>query len=272
MKTRSLAGLEVPVIGMGSATTFDVEDEEGLNVRHQIMDNCITSGSTFIDTSPMYGRAEKALGIAMEGKTTQFQFATKVWCSGKETGRRQIARSFELLKTDHIHVFQIHNFVDWRTHLPYLEELKEKGEIDLIGVTFTYPQGFPEMMEIMKTRRIQTIQISYNVLEREAEEEILPLAEELGIGVIVMRPLGSGGLAKGLKHQPDLTPLKEFGIETWPQALLAWVLGEPRVHVLIPSSTRPERILQNAVAGSLTPLPPELRGHIEKEAHRCLDS
>ena len=271
MNTRMLVDLEVPVIGMGSANTFNVEAEEGLDVRRRIIDSCITSGSTFIDTSPMYGRAEKALGMSMEGKADQFQFATKVWAVGKETGRRQIARSFELLKTDHVHVFQIHNMVDWRTHLPYLEGLREKGKIDLIGISYTFPPGFPEMMEIMKTRRIHTIQISYNVLEREAEEEMLPLAEELGIGVIVMRPLASGALAKDVAHQPDLTPLAEFGITTWPQALLAWVLADPRVSILIPSSTRPERILQNAVAGTLPTLPNELREYISKEAQRCLN-
>ena len=165
MKNRMLATLEVPAIGMGSANTFNVEDEEGLEVRRQIIDNCIESGSTFIDTSPMYGRAEQALGISMEGKAPQFQFATKVWAVGRETGQRQILRSFELLKTDHIEVFQIHNMVDWKTHLPYLEGLRDGGKIDLIGVTYTYPPGFPEMMEIMKTGRIQAIQISYNALE-----------------------------------------------------------------------------------------------------------
>ena len=272
MNTRMLAGLEVPAIGMGSASTFNVEDNEGLDVRRQIIDNCITSGTTFIDTSPMYGRAEQCLGVTMEGKTSQFQFATKVWAVGKETGRRQIDRSFKLLKTDHIHVFQIHNMVDWRTHLPYLEGLREEGKIDLIGISYTYPPGFPEMMEIMKTRRVQTIQISYNVLEREAEDEMLPLAEELGIGVIVMRPLASGALAKNTTAQPHLTPLAEFGITTWPQALIAWVLADPRVGIPIPSSTRPERILQNAVAGTLPTLPSELRDHISKEAQRCLSS
>ena len=269
MRKRMLATLEVPAIGMGSANTFNVEDEDGLGVRREIIDNCIESGSTFIDTSPMYGRAEQCLGVSMEGKTGQFQFATKVWAVGRETGQRQIKRSFELLKTDHIEVFQIHNMVDWKTHLPYLEGLKDGGKIDLIGVTYTYPPGFPEMMEIMKTGRIQTIQISYNALEREAEEEMLPLAEELGIGVIVMRPLGSGALAKELKEQPDLSPLAEFGITTWPQALLAWVLADPRIGILIPSSTRPERILQNAVAGTLPTLPPELRDHVAGEAQRC---
>jgi aryl-alcohol dehydrogenase-like predicted oxidoreductase len=161
--------------------------------------------------------------------------------------------------------------VDWRTHLPYLEGLKAEGKIDLIGISYTYPRGFPEMMEIMKTRRIQTIQITYNALERDAEEKMLPLAEELGIGVIVMRPLGSGALAKGLKRQPDLKPLKKFGIQTWPQALMAWVLADPRVSVLIPSTTRTERILENAAAGSLPPLPQELRDYVAKEAQRCLN-
>jgi aryl-alcohol dehydrogenase-like predicted oxidoreductase len=272
MNKRKLATLEVPVIGMGSASTFDVEDPEGYSVRRQIMDNCLAAGSNFIDTSPMYGRAEKALGVAMEGKTEDFILATKVWCCGKDTGKGQIDRSFKLLGADHIHVLQIHNMIDWKTHLPYLEYLREARLIDLIGVTFTLPPGFPLMMEIMKTKRIQTIQISYNVLEREAEKQMLPLAEELGIGVIVMRPLASGRLAKNVARPPNVSPLREFGIETWPQALLAWVLADPRVSVLIPSTTRPERILENAKAGSLPPLPQDLRDYISKEAQRVYET
>ena len=272
MKIRMLANLEVPAIGMGSAQTFNVEDPEGLAVRKSILDNCILTGTTLIDTSPMYGRAEWSLGKSMEGRTQQFQLATKVWCSGKDTGKAQIARSFELLQADHIHVLQIHNMVDWKTHLPYLEQLKLEGSISLIGVTYTYPPGFPERQEDMKTRRIQTIQLAYNVMEREAEEVMLPLAEELGIGVIVMRPLGSGNLAKNLLLEPDLTPLKEFGITTWAQALLAWALADTRIGTLIPSTTNPERILQNAHAGKVPMIPTELRDYISKEAKRCIRS
>ena len=153
METRTLVNLDVPVIGMGSATTFNVEEESDISIRKQIIDNCIESGSIFIDTSPMYGRAEQALGITMKGRVTELQLATKVWAVGKESGRRQIARSFELLGTDHIHLFQIHNMVDWKTHLPYLETLKEKGEIDLIGISYTFPNGLPEMAEIMNSRK-----------------------------------------------------------------------------------------------------------------------
>tara|TARA_B100001750_G_C15506738_1_gene600889 strand:+ start:671 stop:1489 length:819 start_codon:yes stop_codon:yes gene_type:complete len=272
MNKRQLANLEVPAIGMGSAQTFNVEDSEGLEVRRSIMDNCIATGTTLIDTSPMYGRAEWSLGISMQGRTEQFQLATKVWCSGKDTGKAQIARSFELLKVNHIHVLQIHNMVDWKTHLPYLEQLKYEEAISLIGVTYTYPPGFPEMQEIMKTGRIQTIQISYNVMEREAEEVMLPLASELGIGVIVMRPLGSGNLAKDLHLEPDLGPLEDFGITTWAQALLAWALAEPRVGTLIPSTTNPDRIIENAHAGNIPTIPAEIRDYISKEAQRCVKS
>ncbi len=269
MRLRKLASLEVSSIGMGSAGTFDVHKEEDIAVRRQIMDQCLTKGVTFIDTSPMYGRAAEVLGDTVDGRQDKFQLATKVWCSGKETGRAQIAQSFKLLKTNYIHVLQIHNLVDWETHRPYLEQLKAEGRIGLIGITYGYPDMFPEMMKIMKTGRVNTIQISYNVKDRAVQEKVLPLAEELGIGVIVMRPTGKGSLATGLKGQPDLTPLKEYGIETWGQAALAWLLADSRVSVPIPATTKPSRIIENALPGEIPVLPQELREYIEKETERC---
>ncbi|MEE9262568.1 MAG: aldo/keto reductase [Dehalococcoidia bacterium] len=268
MQTRKMKDLEVPVVGMGSAGTFDVAMEE-IEVRKKILDNCISQGTNFIDTSPMYRRSEQVIGTAMEGKRDKFQLATKVWCSGKETGQKQMARSFELLRADYIEVMQIHNLVDWETHLPVLEEMKAEGKIGIIGLTHYSPAALPEMAQIMRTGRIDAIQISYNVMEREVEEEILPLAGELGIGIIVMRPVGSGLLINNLEQQPNLTPLKEFGIETWGQALMAWLLADPRVTVLIPATRRPERIVENAAVGSVA-IPAEMRDYILKEAQRCL--
>ena len=119
----------------------------------------------------------------------------------------------------------------------------------------------------MKNGRINTIQIPYNVLERTCEREILPLAEELGIGVIVMQPLGVGRLVTGLKKEPNLKPLQAHGIETW---VLAWILADARVSVVIPATSKPERIRENAAVGALTPLPTELRTYIEAETQRCL--
>ena len=270
MKTRKLSKLEVSSVGMGSAQTFDVVDNTSVAVCKEIMTQCIAEGVTFIDTSPMYGRAEWVLGNVMEGTRDKFQIATKVWCSGFDTAVRQIARSFELLKTDYIEVMQIHNLVDWKSHLPYLEDLKSQGTIGLIGATYGYPDKLPELIDLMKTGRLDTIQISYNVKDRAVEEKVLPLAEERNIGVIVMRPTGKGGLVNELRLQPQIGPLREFGITTWGQALLAWLLSDPRVSVPIPATTKPTRITENAVPGNLETLPQELRLYIEKETDRCI--
>ena len=132
MQTRMIKDLQVPVVGMGSAGSFDVPMTE-LETRKQILNNCITQGSNFVDTSPMYRRSEQVIGAAMEGKRDKFQLATKVWCTGRDTAVKQMARSFELLRTDYIEVMQIHNLVDWRTHLPLLEEMKADGKIGVIG-------------------------------------------------------------------------------------------------------------------------------------------
>ena len=270
MQFRQLGSLTVPVIGMGSASSsgFNVESAEGMENCRRILDSCLAAGTTFLDTSPMYRRAEGVIGAGIRGRRHEFQLATKVYCSGVETGRAQIQLSFELLGADHIEVFQIHNLVDWRTHLPYLEELKADGRIDVIGITHYQPPSYDELALIMRTGRVDAIQIPYSLLEREAEEELLPLAAEMGIGVIVMRPLVKGTVVTGLKRQPDLTPLREFGIETWGQAALAWILADARVSVLIPATSRPGRMLENAVAGSVT-LPPELRDYVGREWERC---
>ena len=270
MEKRNLGSLEVPVIGLGTARTFDVDATNDVAVRRTIIDNCIAAGSIFLDTSPMYGHSESVIGQVADGRRDQFQFATKVWCSGDSTGRSQIAQSFELLRTDYIEVLQIHNLVDWRTHLPYLESLKSEGRIGQIGITHYATSSYGEMESIMRTGRVDTIQIPYNVVERKCESVILPLAEEMGIGVIIMEPLGVGRLTRGLKRTPDLTPLSEHGIETWAQALMAWILADPRVSILIPATSRPERVYENGKVGSLKPLSPDLREHISREAARCL--
>jgi aryl-alcohol dehydrogenase-like predicted oxidoreductase len=270
MEWRPLGQLQVPVIGLGTARTFDVRSAADMAVRRQVIDRCIAQQVTFIDSSPMYGRSEEVIGLTTAGRRQHFQLATKVWCQGRGRGEAQIAQSFQLFQTDYIDVFQIHNLLDWQTHLLTLEHLRDQGRIGLIGITHYSTSAYHSMLEIMRSGRVDTIQIPYNVLERTCEKQVLPLAAERGIGVIVMEPLEQGRYVKGLRHQPDLAPLVACGIRTWGQALLAWVLADPRVSVVIPATSRPERIDENAVAGSVARFPQELRDYIRRETERCL--
>ena len=244
LEYRKLGHLHVSVIGLGTLRVFDVTDESDLILRRQIIENLLSNGINFIDSAAMYGASEKTVGITIEGKRDQFYLATKVRVEGKEAGEQQIAQSFENFGVDYIDLFQVHNLIDTQTHLPTLERLKEEGKIGMIGVTAMVDEAYPEVMEIMRSGRIDTVQIPYNVVQREVERGILPLA--------------------------DLTPLKEFGVETWAQALLLWVISDPRVGITIPATSRPERINENAVSGTLGILPQELRDYVREETVRLL--
>ena len=156
MHTRKLGSLDVGLVGLGTASSFQFTSPDVMPVREKVIETCLSYGVAFIDTSPMYHESEKVVGMATDGRRECFQFATKVWCHGQATGQAQIARSFELLGTDYIEVLQVHNLVDWRTQLSTLERLREQGKIGLIGITNMRPDAFPEMIEIMRSGRIQT--------------------------------------------------------------------------------------------------------------------
>ena len=270
MEYRNLGDLQVSAIGMGTLRTFDVDSDEEIARRREIIDSCLTNQINFIDTAAWYGNAEKVVGITTEGMRDKFYLATKVRIEGKEAGEAQIARSFELLNTDYVDLFQVHNLVDWETQLPTLRRLKDEGKIGMVGVTAMVHEAYPIIADLMRSGRVDAIQIPYNVMERGCEDELLPLAQEHGVGVLVMEPLKKGRYVKELKGRPDITPLKEYGIETWAQALLAWVLSEPRVTITIPATSRPERVSENAAAGSVGQLPQDLRDYIRRETERCL--
>ena len=270
MEYRSLGGARVPIIGLGTFRSFDVSSETDIESRHKLIANCVETGVTFIDSSPMYGRSEQVIGRTTMGQQANLQFATKVWTRGRRQGEAQIEQSFELMKADHIDVLQIHNLLDWQTHLETLERLKDAGRISVIGITHYTTSAFPEMMRIMRSKRIGSVQVPYNVGNLACTEEMLPLAEELGIGVIVMEPLGQGRFLRQLRRQPRVEPLKEFGLSMWSQALLAWVVSDRRVSVAIPATSRPERIIGNAQAGDAGHLPQDVRDYIREETMRCL--
>ncbi len=242
------SGLTVPAVGMGTWRTFDVRGATAEQQARTIVDEALAVGAHLIDSSPMYGEAERVLGQALATCRTNALVATKVWTQSAEEGRAQIERALGFFG-GHVDLYQIHNLVAWRTHLPVLERLRAEGRVGVIGATHYSASAFGELAEVMRTGRIAAIQVPYNPLEREVERDILPLAHALGLGVVVMRPFAEGGLMRRSPTPEALTPLRDWGVETWGQALLKWGLSDPRCHVAIPTTSRPGRMTENAAAG-----------------------
>lgn len=241
-------GLKVPAVGMGTWQTFDVRGHEAEANARAVVDQALGHGANFFDSSPMYGEAERVLGLALEGRRDRALIATKVWARGIDEGRLQVGRALDYFG-GRVELYQVHNLVSWPGHLDLLERLKGEGRVRAIGATHYSPSAFGELIRVMKTGRVGAIQIPYNPLEREVEREVLPLAADLGLGVVVMRPLGGGGLARRAPSEDELSPLRAFGVSTWAQALIKWILSDPRCHTAIPATSRPSNMISNAAAG-----------------------
>ena len=254
-------GLDVPVIGMGTWRTFDVRGASAEANARAVVDAALASGARCFDSSPMYGEAERVLGAALNGRRNEAIVATKVWTASADEARTQIQRAMRLFG-DRIDLYQIHNLVSWREHLPVLERLKETGAVGAIGATHYRSSSFMELADTMRTGRIDAIQVPYNPREREVERMILPLAAELGLGVVVMRPFGEGGLLRRPPSTRALAPLAPLGVRTWAHALLKWSLSDPRCHVAIPATSHPARMIENAEAGSPPWFGPEERQYV----------
>jgi len=250
-------GAELPVVGLGSWLTFDVGDEsQGLV--DAVVRAAFAEGVRLVDSSPMYGRAQRVLGRALEQFRDEAFVATKIWTPSVDDGRAQFAAQRECFGA-RVELEQIHNLVSWEAHLDWLEKERDAGRIAQLGATHYSPSAFDELEYVMLSGRIEAIQIPYNPHEREVEARILPLAQELGLGVIVMRPLGQGDLMAG----PDPHELQSLGVETWAQALLKWSLSDPRVTAVIPATAKPEHARENARAGSPPWFGPEERKLVE---------
>jgi diketogulonate reductase-like aldo/keto reductase len=199
--------------------------------------------------SPMDGRAGCVLGAALRPHRAQALVLTKVWTSSTADGRRQIDQALEWFG-GRVDLYQIHNLVAWQEHLPVLERLRDEGRIGAIGATHYSPSAFGELRRVMDTGRVTAIQIPYNPLERDVEHDILPRAAALGLGVVVMRPFGERTLMRRVPDEKALAPLREFGVRTWGQALLKWILSDPRCHVAIPATSNAAHAVENAAAGA----------------------
>ncbi len=263
MEHRPFAGREVPVIGMGTSKTIDVPAVD--DDRQRITDTALDAGATFVDSSPMYGNAERILGATIAPRRGEAIVATKVWTPDDATAERQIDASLAFFG-GHVEVFQVHNLVEWRTRLDQLEARRDRGQLDIVAATHWQASAFGELEDVMRTGRIAAVQVPYNPHERAVEARILPLAQDLGIGVILMRPFAAGGLVARAPSVADLAPLADHGVTTWPQALLKYGLSHPATAVSIPATTRPERMAENAAAGAGPWFGPEEKALVERLA------
>ena len=242
------AGFSVPAVGMGTWSTFDVSSAAESALRRQVVDAAIGAGTTLFDTSPMYGKSQQVLSGALSGRREEVLVADKVWTPSGAEAKAQIGRALAWYG-GRVDIYQVHNLVSWREHLPLLEDLQSQGVVKVLGATHYSLDAMRDLMKVMETGRIGMIQVPYNAVNRAVEREVLPLAAELGLGVLVMQPLGSGRLARQSHSARELEPLQRFGVTTWAQALLKWILSDPRVHCVIPATSKPERAIENAGAG-----------------------
>lgn len=229
-----------PVVGLGTWNTFG-GDEDAASA---VIDAAFAAGCRLFDSSPMYGGAEKSLGGALARRRADMTVATKIWAGTVAEAREQYARQVEWF--GRVEVEQIHNLVAWEEHAQWLSAERDAGRIDRLGVTHYSPSAFGELARALRTGRFDVVQLPLNPHERECERELLPLAAQFGIAVIVMRPLGEGAL---VRRAPPQGVLDELGVQTWAQALLKWALSDERVDVVIPATTSPDHARENAAGG-----------------------
>ena len=263
MERRRLGGggPAVPVVGMGTWRTFDVGGREAAE-RGRVVDAALAAGASLFDSSPMYGRAERVLGDALAGRRDEALVATKVWTDDDREAGDQYDHALDCFG-GRVDLYQVHNLVAWERRLDELEAMRERGAVRWLGATHYSSSAYDELAKAMRSGRIDAIQIPYNPRQRKGEREILPLARELGIGVLVMRPFGEGAL---LRSAPPPEALAELGLESWPQALLRWVLSDDRCTCAIPATSHPERMTENAAAGDGAWLDPDARERIAELA------
>lgn len=254
MQTRVIpsSSESLPMVGLGTYRGFDVAP--GDPVYRQlpaVLDELFGKGGTVIDSSPMYGRAEQTTGELLsihEPRSPAF-LATKVWTRGRAEGIAQMEQSFSLLRTERIDLMQIHNLLDWQTHLPTLREWKEQGRIRYIGITHYTPSAYDEVEAVLKAEPLDFLQINYALDDRGVEKRLLPLCRERGVAVICNRPFGGGGVLARLKDKPLPGWVSDVQVNSWPQLALKFLLAHPAVTCVIPGTSNPRYMADNARAG-----------------------
>ena len=246
------SGELLPVVGLGTYQSFDIgggaAEREPVK---EVLRLFVQHGGKLIDSSPMYGRSESALGeLAAELAVTQKLFmATKVWTSGREAGIRQMEESLRRMQVPRMDLMQIHNLQDWQTHLKTLKEWKSAGRIRHAGITHYHSGAYAELERLMKMKEFDFVQFNYSIAEREAEERILPQAQDLGIAVIINRPFAQASLFARVKGKDLPAWAAEFDCASWAQFFLKYILAHPAVTCVIPATGKPKHLVDNMMAG-----------------------
>lgn len=247
------SGELLPVIGLGTWQTFDVgsSDAERAPLRN-VLQEFVRLGGSVIDSSPMYGNSEGVVGdlTADLGLRKKIFLATKVWTSGRETGIAQMQQSFKRLRAEQLDLMQVHNLVDWRTHLATLRGWKEQGKVRYVGVTHYTESAYAELAKVLEREAIDFVQLNYSIAERAAEKRLLPLAAERRVAVIVNRPFAEGALFRATRGKPLPPWAAEIGCNSWAQFFLKFIVSHPAVTCAIPATSKIEHLKDNMQAGT----------------------
>jgi aryl-alcohol dehydrogenase-like predicted oxidoreductase len=252
-RTIPSSGETLPVVGLGTWQVFDVGPTPA---ERQPLEETLALftrlGGTVVDSSPMYGRAEQVVGeIATKLDLHKSLFlATKVWTTGKQQGIESMEKSLARLQTKRIDLMQVHNLVDAQTHLATLRDWKEQGRVRYLGITHYNASAYKEVANLLRTEKLDFVQINYSLLEREAEEEILPLAQDRGVAVIANRPFGGGDLFRRVRQEPLPSWATEFDCHSWAQFLLKWIIANPAVTCAIPATGNVRHLEDNIQAAT----------------------
>ncbi|MCB1141413.1 MAG: aldo/keto reductase [Leptospiraceae bacterium] len=245
-------GEKLNPVGLGTYIKFDVEpDEVNLSKLQKLMEAFIQNGGSIIDSSPMYGNSEKILGLLSERipLLKKHFLATKVWTSGKESGISQMTHSLQLLNRNEIELMQIHNLVDFKSHLKTLYDWKERGRIKYIGITHYLDSAHDRLIDILKPESIDFVQFNYSIGDRNAEKRLLPFCRDNKIATIINEPFEKGSLFRSVKGKALPEIARDYGISTWAQYFLKYILSHPAVTCVIPATSKVNHLLENLEAG-----------------------
>ena len=242
----------LPVIGLGTYSVFDVESSPAqLAAPREIVDLLLDAGGSLIDTSPMYNRSEEVIGNIIAGGAPRdaMFIATKVWTDGRDAGAEQMMRSARLMNTEVIDLMQVHNLRDTAVHMRSIRELQESGMVRYSGLTHYRASAHEALEEAVREDRPQFLQINYSLGEREADRRLLPIAQDLGVGVIVNRPYQAGRLFDAVRGR-DLPEWARDFAASWGQFFLKFIVSHPAVTCVIPATSKPQHMRDNLAAGS----------------------